>query len=445
MFNTTICALATARLNCAIHIIRVSGPSSFSIINKILNKPIDYIGNRIFHRLIVDNEEKIDDVIINTFVSPKSYTGEDVIEINCHGGVLIADNILQILIKYGCVLASRGEFTKRALFNKKLDLSQSQAINNLIHAQNNIGLKGSINALLGMPSKTIQNARNMLFELIGQIEVNIDYPEYEDVVEITTQKAIDITNNLIKELTEILIDSNRFININNGIKVIIFGEPNAGKSTLLNAMTKSNKAIISDIPGTTRDVVEATITIDDVTLNLYDTAGIRQTDDVLEQLGIEKAHQMLEIADLVLILQPANKNDPNWLNETIKLVGSKKYIIVRTKSDLINENIKLNNNEVLINAKDNLINPLIEKIKEYFEVSELLESNMNVLQSTQHIGLLSNAIEMLKEAQRKISSDPLDLIIELYNLALSSLNKILGIDYNYDFLDELFSKFCLGK
>lgn len=445
MFNTTICALATARLNCAIHIIRISGPSAFSIVNKILNKPIDYIGNRIFHRLIVDNEEKIDDVLINTFVNPKSYTGEDVIEINCHGGVLIADNILQILIKYGCVLATRGEFTKRALFNKKLDLSQSQAVNNLIHAQNNIGLKGSINALLGMPSKTIQNARDVLFELIGQIEVNIDYPEYEDVVEITTQKAINITNNLIKELNEILIDSNRFININNGIKVIIFGEPNAGKSTLLNAMTKSNKAIISDIPGTTRDVVEATITIDDVTLNLYDTAGIRQTDDVLERLGIEKAHQMLEISDLVLILQPANKNDPNWLNETIKLVGSKKYIIVRTKSDLINENIKLNKNEVLINAKDNLINPLIEKIKEYFEVSELLESNMNVLQSTQHIGLLSNAIEMLNEAQRKISNDPLDLIIELYNLALSSLNKILGIDYNYDFLDELFSKFCLGK
>lgn len=445
MFNTTICALATARLNCAIHIIRISGSSAFSIINKILNKPVDYIGNRIFHRLIVDNGEKIDDVLINTFVCPKSYTGEDVIEINCHGGVLVADKILQTLIKYGCVHASCGEFTKRALFNKKLDLSQSQAINNLIHAQNNIGLKGSINALLGVPSKTIHSARDTLFDLIGQIEVNIDYPEYEDVVEITTQKAIDITNKLIKELNKILIDSKRFININNGIKVIIFGEPNAGKSTLLNAMTKSNKAIISDIPGTTRDIVEATITIDDVTLNLYDTAGIRETDDVLEQLGIEKAHQILEIADLVLILQPVNKDDPNWLKNTIELIGEKKFIIVRTKSDLIDGDIKLQDNEVLINAKDNLIDPLIQKIKQYFEVSELLESNINVLQSSQHIGLLANSIEMLKEAQRKITTDPLDLIIELYNLSLSSLNKILGIDYNYDFLDELFSKFCLGK
>ncbi|MDE5617745.1 MAG: tRNA uridine-5-carboxymethylaminomethyl(34) synthesis GTPase MnmE [Ureaplasma sp.] len=445
MFNTTICALATARLNCAIHIIRISGPSSFSIINKILNKPINYEGNKIFHRLIIDNDEKIDDVLINSFVQPKSYTGEDVIEINCHGGVLIADKILQILIKHGCVYATRGEFTKRALFNKKLDLSQSQAINNLIHAQNNIGLKGSINALLGVPSKSIQKARDALFELIGQIEVNIDYPEYEDIIEITSQNALEITNNLIKELEQILIDSNRFININNGIKVIIFGEPNAGKSTLLNAMTNSNKAIISNIPGTTRDVIEASVTIDDITLNLYDTAGIRETTDELERLGIEKAHEILKIADLVLILQPINKNDPIWLDNTIKLIGSKKYIIVRTKADLLNTKIKLSTNEVLINAKDNLIDPLIYKIKEYFEVNELLDSNMNVLQSSQHIGLLANAIERLKEARQQILTDPLDLIIELYNLALSSLNKILGIDYNYDFLDELFNKFCLGK
>lgn len=445
MFNTTICALATARLNCAIHIIRISGPSSFSIINKIVNKPINYEGNKIFHRLIIDNNEKIDDVLINSFVQPRSYTGEDVIEINCHGGVLVADKILQILIKYGCVYATRGEFTKRALFNKKLDLSQSQAVNNLIHAQNNIGLKGSINALLGAPSKAIQKARDALFELIGQIEVNIDYPEYEDVLEVTTQNASEITENLINELSQILVDSNRFININNGIKVIIFGEPNAGKSTLLNAMTNSNKAIISDIPGTTRDVIEASVTIDDITLNLYDTAGIRETSDELERLGIEKAHEILEIADLVLILQPIDKDDPHWLKETIKLVGAKKYIIVRTKSDLLNTKIKLNDNEVLINAKDNLIDPLISKIKKYFEVAELLDSNMNVLQSSQHVALLANAIERLKEAKQKISTDPLDLIIELYNLALSSLNKILGIDYNYDFLDELFNKFCLGK
>lgn len=445
MFKTTICALATARMNCAIHLIRMSGPNAYHIINLITDKTIDKKGYKITHANIVDNNQVIDNVLINCFVAPNSYTGEDIVEINCHGGVLIADKILSLLIKYGAQLATKGEFTKRAMMNKKIDLSQTEAINNLIHAQNELAIKGSINALSGKTSEVLKKIRNALFNLIGQIEVNIDYPEYDDVEQVTSNYAHEITNNLIKQLKELLNNSRRFIPLNEGIKILILGAPNAGKSTLLNTLTKSDKAIVSHIPGTTRDIIEASINIDDITLKLFDTAGIRTTNDEVEQLGINKAKEYLKQVDLVLLLQPINELDSSWKQQYNDILQHK-HIIVYTKSDLSKSKMDLASNEVVISAINNEIDDLIHKIKKLFEVEDFSNSDMNVLQSQRQINLLEQSIHYLEQSISQLSNNvPLDLVIESYNSSLDSLNKVLGLDYEYDFLDELFKNFCLGK
>lgn len=441
MFHTTICALATARMNCAIHIIRVSGPNAYEIVNKISSHKIEKQKFKIMRTNIVENGEIIDDVLVNLFCAPHSYTGEDTIEINCHGGVLVADLIIQLLLKYGCEMAQRGEFTKRAMMNKKIDISQTEAINNLIHAQNKYSLKGSVNALTGKTSESLRILRNELFQLIGQIEVNIDYPEYQDIELINIQQAKVTIEKLIHSLKNILVNSKRFVPLNEGIKVAIIGKPNAGKSTLLNALSKTEKAIVSNIPGTTRDVVESCVSIDDITLKLFDTAGIRETNDIIEKMGIDKTKEYIESADLVLWLKPLD----NLENiENIDL-SHKKHIIVYTKSDLVNSLPKLDSNEVIISVKNNDIDQLVNKIKIMFEVEDFENSDMNVLQSQRQIGLLENIVNILEETQDKLNVDPLDLIVENYNFALLKFNQILGLDSEYDFLDELFKNFCLGK
>ena len=443
MFHTTICALATARMNCAIHIIRVSGPNAYEIVNKISSKKINKNKFKIMRTNIVDKNEIIDDVLVNLFVAPYSYTGEDTIEINCHGGVLVADTIISLLIKNGCDLAERGEFTKRAMLNKKIDISQTEAINNLIHAQNKYSLKGSVNALTGKTSESLKVLRDELFMLIGQIEVNIDYPEYTDVEQINIENSKVVVNKLLVELKKILINSKRFIPLNEGIKVAIVGEPNAGKSTLLNTLSKSDKAIVSNIPGTTRDVVESIISIDDITLKLFDTAGIRQTDDVIEKLGIQKTKEYIDSSELVLLLQPLDNLDNSIINDID--LNNKKHIIVYTKADLVTKLPSLKNNEVIISAKNNDIEALISKIKLLFEVEDFDNSDMNVLQSKRQIDLLENIVYILEDILTSLVIDPLDLVLEKMNLALTRFNQILGLDGEYDFLNELFKNFCLGK
>lgn len=443
MFHTTICALATARMNCAIHIIRVSGPNAYEIVNKISSKKINKEKFKIMRTNIVDKNEIIDDVLVNLFVAPYSYTGEDTIEINCHGGVLVADTIVSLLIKNGCDLAERGEFTKRAMMNKKIDISQTEAINNLIHAQNKYSLKGSVNALTGKTSESLKVLRDDLFMLIGQIEVNIDYPEYTDVEQINIENSKVVVDKLLIELKKILVNSKRFIPLNEGIKVAIVGEPNAGKSTLLNTLSKSDKAIVSNIPGTTRDVVESIISVDDITLKLFDTAGIRQTDDVIEKLGIQKTKEYIDSSELVLLLQPLDNLDNSIINDID--LNNKKHIIVYTKADLVTELPSLKNNEVIISAKNNDIEALISKIKLLFEVEDFDNSDMNVLQSKRQIDLLENIVYILEDILASLVIDPLDLVLEKMNLALTRFNQILGLDGEYDFLNELFKNFCLGK
>ena len=448
MFNLpTICALATARLNCAIHIIRVSGHNAYDIVNKITNKEIQKKSFAIQRALIMDGDQIVDDVLINTFVAPRSYTGEDILEINCHGGVVVADYILQLLVKNGAELATRGEFTKRAMLNKKIDVSQVEAINNLVNANNRYAVKGSVNALTGKVSDELRKFQKDLFMLIGQIEVNIDYPEFDDVPEITPAYAKRISQDLLKDIDKLIINSKRFVPLNEGIKIVILGNPNAGKSSLLNELSNSDKAIVSDIEGTTRDIVESTINIDGITLKLFDTAGLRETTDTIEQIGIKKAKQAIANADLVLVLRPINEYSKPW-EAIYSDVMDNRHLVVYTKHDLqpdFDTNL-LKDNEVLISVKDHDISSLIEKIKTIFQVKDFEMSDMTVLQSTRQIGVLENIKLSIQNAIESLENGvSLDLVVYDYEQANLKLNEILGNGNEYDFLDDLFANFCVGK
>lgn len=448
MFNfPTICALATARMNCAIHIIRVSGNQAYEIVNKITNREIAKKSFVIQRAIIMDGKQMVDDVLINTFVAPRSYTGEDILEINCHGGVVVADYIIQLLLKNGAILATKGEFTKRAMLNKKIDVSQVEAINNMVNAQNTYSVKGSVNALVGKVSDELVKFQKDLFMLIGQIEVNIDYPEFDDVPEITPQKAKDVSLGLLGDIKKLIINSKRFIPLNQGIRIVILGNPNAGKSSLLNELSQTDKAIVSDIEGTTRDIVESIINVDGLTLKLFDTAGLRQTNDTIEKIGIQKAQEAIQNSDLVLILRPLSDYGKPW-EGIYREAFEKRHLIVYTKADLTPnfDYSKLTNNEVVISVKNHDIHHLIEKIKQIFQVHDFEMSDMTVLQSIRQIGVLENIQLCLENAIKNIDEGvSLDLIVSDYEQANLKLNEILGKGNEYDFLDDLFANFCVGK
>ncbi|MCV3753832.1 tRNA uridine-5-carboxymethylaminomethyl(34) synthesis GTPase MnmE [Ureaplasma zalophigenitalium] len=438
MFSTIV-ALATANLNAAIHIIRISGSQAFEIINKVLNKKVPYIGNRIFYRYIQDEQKTYDEVLINTFTHPHSFTGEDSIEINCHGGVLVAHMIIELLIKNGCEYAQRGEFSRRALMHKKMDLTKVEAINNLIHAQNEIAINANINALKGWVGDDLKKIRKELFEIIGQMQVNIDYPEYDDVPEIDEQTLIDKLLYINNGLNELLERSSRYMPINDGIKVLIIGQPNVGKSTLLNALANEEKAIVTNIPGTTRDVIETVINIDGFTLKLFDTAGIHETDDQIEQYGINKALNLINQVDLVLYLIDQDKIEYDIYDQ----IKNKVHLIIHTKKDLQRD---FNNKYIYINAQQKDIQDLIEAIKAQFKVHEFSDVNVNVLSSHRQIGLLKQVYEKIKYSINILENGAtIDLVLADLEIANLKLLELLGENKEYDFLDELFANFCLGK
>ncbi len=445
----TICALATARMNSAIHLIRVSGPDAYEIVNKIVDKPIQKENFKIVRRFIVDSENNyVDDVLLNLFSDPKSYTGEDLIEINCHGGVYVSDKILNLLIKNGAVMAQPGEFSQRSLLNKKIDVSQVEAINNLVFATNDIAVSGAINAISGNTSRTLQEIKQDLFKILGQIEVNIDYPEFDDVPQVTDAQVKEILESILVRLNKLLIESKKFIPLNQGIKVAIVGNPNVGKSTLLNALCREQKAIVSDIPGTTRDIVEATINLDGVTLKLLDTAGIRfDSSDQIENLGIQKAIELIEKVDLVLWLNLVAESE----NENIKeILKDKTYIKVFNKKDLMVGcyAFRLDDNEVFISAKENDIQPLIDKIKSFFYYDDFAnKKDIEVLQSQRQINIIEHVKTLIENTLNNLVNNhaTLDLVSTDLEIAHKEINKLLGLEIEYDFLDDLFKNFCLGK
>jgi tRNA modification GTPase len=442
MLNTIV-ALATPPVKGALAIIRISGDKSIDIINSIFSRKVEKNHYAYYGYIINSDGEKVDEVITTLFKGPHSFTGEDVVEISCHGSMLIANEIIELILSKGAVLAGRGEFSSRAFYNGRIDLVQAESINELINAESKEAKKLQLYSLTGETSKLLTPLQTTLADILSLIEVNIDYPEYEDIEVETNEKLLTKIDPLIDEINYLINNGESSKLVVDGISVALVGRPNVGKSSLLNALIKQDKAIVTNIPGTTRDVVEGKIRLNGLTLNLLDTAGIRDASNEVEKIGIEKSRKSIEQADLVILVLEANKfTDED--QELMDLTKDKKRIIVYNKKELINKE-DYKEGQVYISALNKDTKELETAISKLFNLSEL-EDLTPALVSSREIGLLlkvkENLIEAKKEAQDGIS---LDLISMSLKAAYDTTKEILGQEITVDLEQEIFSRFCLGK
>ena len=444
MNDDIIVAIATSRLEAAISIIRLSGKNCIAFVQEFFTgKIIDKASHTITYGFIKDGNEKIDEVLVNIYRGHKTFTGEEMVEINCHGGIFITQKVLNLCLKKGARMAEHGEFSKRAFLNGRIDLSQAEAISDLISAKNDYASQLALKGIQGNISHFIEDLKEDLIQIITQIEVNIDYPEYEDVEELTAQSLLPRSVQLQEKMNRIIDSSKNVHLLKDGISTVIIGKPNVGKSSLLNALLDEDKAIVTDIAGTTRDIVEGTIRLDHIVLNMIDTAGIRDTDDVVENIGVHKSKELVHKADLVLLVldgsQPLTQED----YELLELSKDTQRIIVINKKD--QGEIK-DIDGIAISAKNHDIEPLIQKIKAMFELGQITSSQDDILANARQIQLLEKANQSLKNAIQAMQEYvPTDLIVtDLYE-SWESLKEILGERAKEDLLDELFKRFCIGK
>lgn len=447
--NDTIVAISTTTGVGAISIIRLSGSESLEIVSKVFTKDLSKVPSHTIHYgHIKDKEEIIDEVLVSVMRSPKTFTREDIVEINCHGGVAPTNKVLEVLLKNGARLAQPGEFTKRAFLNGRIDLLEAEATMDLISSKTDKARKMSINTLTGETSNLIKDLRNDLVGIISNIEVNIDYPEYEDIEVLTNEKLLPSINSFKEKLENIIKKSEDSRVIKEGIKVGIIGRPNVGKSSLLNSLLEEEKAIVTDIPGTTRDIVEGTIVLGGIILNIIDTAGIRDTDDVVEKLGVEKSMSIIDTADLVIFILNNNEVLSEEEKELLKKLESVKKIIVINKIDLANKLDKSTlGNYIEVSVKEKVgISKIKEEIIRLFNLGELETEDMTYLSNARSIALLNKAKDSIEEAANEIAMhSPIDIVEFSLKDAWNSLGEIIGETYTDELLDELFSRFCLGK
>lgn len=449
--NDTIAAISTALGVGAISIIRVSGPDSINIVNKIF-KGTDLTkvnSHTINYGHIINNNEIIDEVLVSVMKAPKTFTTEDIVEINSHGGIATTNKVLELVLTNGARLAEPGEFTKRAFLNGRIDLIEADGIMNVISSKTDKARIQSINQLSGKVSNRIKDLRNKLVSIIANIEVNIDYPEYEDIEEVTTDKVKPQLLDFKQELEKIITKSNEGKIINQGINVGIFGRPNVGKSSLLNNLLEEEKAIVTDIEGTTRDIVEGTINLNGVILNIIDTAGIRETDNLVEQIGVEKSKNIMEKCDLSILI--LNNNEPLTTEdkELLHKIRDKKNIILVNKTDLENKlDLKeLPNDYLKISIVNNEgIEELKERISKLFNLGQLETEDLTYLSDARSISLLRKSLSYIEESINSINNEePIEIVEINIKEAWSVLGEIIGETYKEELLDELFSRFCLGK
>lgn len=444
MNEDIIVAIATSRLEAAISIIRISGPDSIAFVQKFFTGKIN---NKSTHTInygfIVDEGKKIDEVLVNIYRGKKTFTGEEMVEINCHGGIYITKRVLEVCLKYGARMAEPGEFSKRAFLNGRIDLSQAEAISDIITAKNSYASDLALKGISGNISNFIEDLKEDLIKIITQIEVNIDYPEYDDIEELTAASLLPGSKILLDKMNKILNDSKNIKLVKEGIKTVIIGKPNVGKSSLLNALLQEDKAIVTNIAGTTRDIVEGSISINGIVLNMIDTAGIRETDDIIESMGVEKSKELINEADLVLLVIDGSKELNNDDEELLALTKDENRIIVLNKAD---QGIKIDIDGVVISAKENNIAALINKIKEMFELGKIVDNNAHILTNARQTMLLQRASQSLNQAVDAMTMYvPTDLIVtDLYD-CWNNLKEILGEKAKEDLLDELFKRFCIGK
>lgn len=444
MNDDIIVAIATSRLEAAISIIRLSGKDVIAFVqNFFTGNIINRDSHTITYGYIKDNDIKIDEVLVSIYRGIKTFTGEEMVEINCHGGVFITQKVLNLCLKKGARLAERGEFSKRAFLNGRIDLSQAEAISDLITAKNDYASELALKGIQGNISHFIEDLREDLIQIITQIEVNIDYPEYDDVEELTADLLLP-RSLILKDKMHHIIDSSKNVHLlKDGISTVIIGKPNVGKSSLLNALLKEDKAIVTDIAGTTRDIVEGTIRLDQLVLNMIDTAGIRETKDIVENIGVNKSKELIHKADLVLLVIDGSKQLSKEDYELIDLSKDTNRIIVMNKKDQgLIEDIK----GISISAKEQDIELLIKEIKQMFELGKITSGQEDILANARQIQLLEKARGSLDISIESMKNQiPTDLIVtDLYE-CWESLKEILGERAKEDLLDELFKRFCIGK
>lgn len=455
---STIASISTAPGIGGIGIVRLSGENTFEVIQKIFKpkkkQKIEEIkGYTLKYGVIVEEKEVLDEVLVSYFKEPKSYTAENMCEINSHGGMIVLQKILDLCLKNGAVLAEPGEFTKRAFLNGRIDLSQAESVIEVINAKTEKELKASIHQLEGYLSKDIEGIREEVMSVLVDIEASIDYPEY-DVPEVTNQKAIEKLERA-KEKIERL--ENSFKNgklIKQGIKVAIIGKPNAGKSSLLNAILREEKAIVTEYEGTTRDVIDGFVSVQGIPLQLIDTAGIREAKDEVEKIGITKSKKMAEEADVLLVMLDASKELTEEDEEILNLAQNKKHIVLLNKAD---QNIVVDKNHTKLKEKhENImeisalnhtgIENVYDKIAQMFHFNEITLEDSSMITNIRHKEALQKAKEEINKSIETISSGmPIDITSIYMKNILEELGSITGVNVSEDILKEIFSKFCLGK
>lgn len=455
MMNTInddiIVGISTAFAEGAISIVRLSGKGSIELVNKIFKgKDLTKVASHTINygHIIDSNNNVIDEVLISVFKAPKTYTKEDVVEINCHGGMFVTNQIYELLVLNNARPATPGEFTKRAFLNGRIDLTKAEAVMDIIEAENLTASRMATSALMGSTKEKVDDLRKRLMDIISTISVNIDYPEYDDVEELTNNQILPKLKDIYGDIINILERSKSAKYLKNGVETAIIGKPNVGKSSLLNALLEEQKAIVTAIPGTTRDTIEAKINLGSVTLNLIDTAGIRNTEDVVEKIGVEKSFEVISKAELVLLVLDGSRKIDESDRELLELVKNKNHLTIVNKSDL-KQVIDLNEleNPIIISTSSTKdIENLKNEITKIIGIYDLKNKDITYISNARQIEKFSKAkdeiVESLNEIDNNLSIDFIDIHLRA---AWLYLGEIIGETSTESLIDELFSRFCLGK
>ncbi|WML42473.1 tRNA uridine-5-carboxymethylaminomethyl(34) synthesis GTPase MnmE [Neobacillus sp. PS3-40] len=457
----TIAAISTPMGEGAIAIVRLSGEESISIADKVFKgitekrlKEVPTHTIHYGHLFDPKNGQIVEEVMVSVMRGPKTFTKEDIVEINCHGGIVSVNRVLQLILNNGAVLAEPGEFTKRAFLNGRIDLSQAEAVMDLIRAKTDRAMNVALGQIEGRLSKLIRHLRQEILETLAHVEVNIDYPEYEDVEEMTHKMLKEKTSLIHSEIKGLLQTSEQGKILREGLSTVIIGRPNVGKSSLLNSLVHENKAIVTDIPGTTRDVIEEYVNVRGVPLKLLDTAGIRETEDIVERIGVERSRQVLKEADLLLLV--LNSSDPLTVEDEnlFKAVVGMDVIVIVNKTDLPQQ-IEMDrvqelahNHKIIATSllEDRGIDELEEAIASLFFAGSIETGDMTYVSNSRHIALLNQALHSIEEATEGIDLGiPIDIVQIDLTRTWELLGEIIGESIHESLIDQLFSQFCLGK
>ncbi|MBP5301552.1 MAG: tRNA uridine-5-carboxymethylaminomethyl(34) synthesis GTPase MnmE [Bacilli bacterium] len=441
-----IASATPSNIRSALHIIRISGTGIFKIVSSCFDKDISTNKQTICVGCIKENKRVVDKVVLLAFPHPNSYTGEDVIEIICHGNPIISNDIISLFLSKGVRLAKQGEFTYRAFLNKKIDLIESEAVNDLINAKTLESKQMILNSLCGKTSSLLKPIKENILQILSNIEVNIDYSEYTDIEKINRKNIRKSFLECKKTIKQFINQGEKGLIIKEGLTVVLVGDTNVGKSTILNTLLNCEKAIVTNIPGTTRDVVEGEIKLEGILLHIFDTAGVRNSNNKIEQIGISKTFKMIEKSDLVIFVMD-NKNENIKINSKLKTALQEKTVInIVNKSDLIKNSQKLNKNYIYISAKNKNIDGLINKIKEEIKIDGVYNYNNPSFCNAREIGLLKQAVLLIDKILFENNNNaPMVVLSTLIRELLNIILDILGENTSLDLIEDIFSRFCVGK